>query len=128
MNVETIYQFCLSLPYVTEDSPFGEDNVVFRIENKVFIILFLEKKPNIFNTKCLPKLGKYFREHYTQITEGYHMNKKHWISVSYETLPEDFVKNLIIHSYETIYGRLPKKTQASLDYSFQNPFENISLE
>ena len=55
MNLEELRDYCLSLPHVTEDMPFGEDFLVFRICNRIFALTNLERNPVSVNLKCNPE-------------------------------------------------------------------------
>lgn len=77
MNIESIRDYCLSLPFVTEDFPFDETTLVFRIMGKIFAMTDLE---NIdwFVLKCDPERALDLRDKYSEITGAWHMNKKYW--------------------------------------------------
>ncbi|MDR2083573.1 MAG: MmcQ/YjbR family DNA-binding protein [Bacteroidales bacterium] len=107
MNIEEIREYCLSKPLTDEAMPFDDDTLVFRVGNKIFAMLALEKP--LFNLKCDPDWAMELRERYHEITPGYHMNKKHWNSVSLSgSLSNDLIKELIDHSYDLVYKSLPK--------------------
>ena len=81
MNIEELRTQALSLPDVTEGFPFGDDVIVFKINNKVFLLLPLTTEKLQFNVKCDPDLAIELREQYSCILPGYHMNKKHWNTI-----------------------------------------------
>jgi predicted DNA-binding protein (MmcQ/YjbR family) len=108
MNVEQIREYCLSLQGVTEDMPFGEDTLVFRVMNKIFALTNLEGEIWI-NLKCDPARAVELREEHTAIVPGYHMNKRHWNSLIMNgSLKRELVTSLIDHSYELVAGSLPE--------------------
>ena len=76
-NIEELRDFCLSLPETTEDMPFGEDFLVFRICGKLFALVKLDDIPLRVNLKCNPVLALELRAEYPEVIPGYHMNKKH---------------------------------------------------
>lgn len=124
MNIETIYEFCVALPEVKEEFPFGEDILVFKTHGKIFFLCFLEGIPLRINLKCQPDLALELRDLYpNKVVEGYYMNKKHWNTVFVEDLPTDLVKKMIIHSYEEVLSKLPLKIRKKILYEFQKPFE-----
>ena len=83
MNLEELREYCLSLSHVTEDMPFGEDILVFRICNRIFALTSLESVPLRVSLKCDPERAIELREQYPdKIVAGYHLNKKHWNTVS----------------------------------------------
>jgi len=109
MNIEEYRDFCLSKKGVTESFPFGEETLVFKIENKVFALAGIETFEFI-NLKCDPIRVIELREQYDGIKPGYHMNKKHWNSVYVNTdVSDKLTFELITHSYELIINSLPKK-------------------
>lgn len=109
MNVEEIREYCIKKPHVTEGFPFDEDTLVFKIHNKMFALIGLEKASYI-NLKCDPEWAIELREKHLEITPGYHMNKKLWNSVSIiGFLADDLIKELIDHSYQLVWDSLPKK-------------------
>ena len=116
MNIEELRAYCIEKKGVTESFPFDETTLVFKVMNKMFALVGLERKPSFVNLKCDPDRSLELREEYDGvITPGYHMNKKLWNSVYFEGLSTDFTKELIDHSYELIVASLPKKVQKELE-------------
>lgn len=82
MNIESLRDYVLQKPAVTEGFPFGEDTLVFKVNNKIFLLVSLDASPLQFNVKCEPEKAIALREEYPDnILPGYHMNKKHWNTV-----------------------------------------------
>ena len=109
MDIEIVRAYCLSLPSVTEDFPFDETTLAFRIGNKIFALMSLDAEPLSINLKCSPDRAIELRETYSSIIPGFHMNKKHWNTVYIDgSLDEKLVQNLIQHSYELVLNSLPK--------------------
>lgn len=102
MNIEEIRNYCIIKKNATKSQPFGKDILVYKTNNKIFLILFLQKFPLFFNVKTNPEWSEELRENYSEITEGYHMSKKHWNSVYYEELPHHLILKLIDHSYDLV--------------------------
>src|SRR5256885_3406640 len=110
MNIETLREYCLSKKAVTEDFPFGESTFVFRVKNKIFLLVSLDANPLQFNAKCEPGKAIELREQYDSIQPGYHMNKKHWNTVVINgSIPSALIKEMIDDSYNLIVESLPKK-------------------
>ena len=83
---------------------------MFKVNGKIFLLMGLEHEPVQFNLKCDPDRVIELSEQYECITAGYHMNKKHWITVTIDkTLSKKQLKELIDHSYELVAGAKPKK-------------------
>ena len=108
MDIETYREFCLSLAGATEDFPFGEDILVFRVGGKIFSLCWLGKIPLAVNLKCDPQWAQELREAYPQVRLGYHMNKKHWNTVEIQSLPPALVRQMVEHSYGQVVAKLPK--------------------
>ena len=115
MNIETLREYCLSKKAVTEDFPFGETTLVFRVKNKIFLLVSLDASPLQFNAKCEPDKAVELREQYDAIQPGYHMNKKHWNTVIIDgSVSTSLLKEMIDDSYKLIVQSLPKKTRDNL--------------
>jgi predicted DNA-binding protein (MmcQ/YjbR family) len=83
MSEEDIRNYCLSKPGATEGLPFGPETLVFKTaKGKIFLILPLDKHPVTINVKCDPEHAIDLREKYPAVQPGYHMNKKHWNTVT----------------------------------------------
>jgi predicted DNA-binding protein (MmcQ/YjbR family) len=115
MNIEILREYCLSKKAVTEDFPFGETTLVFRVKDKIFLLVALDSDPLQFNAKCDPEKAIELREAYTAIKPGYHMNKKHWNTVVIDgSISTKLIKEMIDDSYNLIVQSLPKKLKEEL--------------
>lgn len=123
MNIESLRQHCLSLKAVTEDTPFGEDTLVFRVMDKIFALTSLDtdlsrgnREGCRVNLKCDPDYAVELREQYEDIQPGFHMNKKHWNTVYCENGLEDkLIKSLVAHAYDMVVKSLPKAKREILE-------------
>ncbi|WP_218954530.1 MULTISPECIES: MmcQ/YjbR family DNA-binding protein [unclassified Acinetobacter] len=106
----------LALPETTCSQPFGEGCDVFKVMDKVFMLSFhLEGKAAI-NLKVLPDNGGMLKDIYPFIRAGWHMNKKHWISVfADEELEEELLQDLVLNSYELVVSKLKKAEKLRID-------------
>ena len=103
MNIEELRLYALSLPEVAEGFPFGDDVIVFKIKNKIFLLLPLTAEKLQFNVKCDPEKAIELREKYNCITPGYHMNKKHWNTIIVDgTLTAKQLKQFLEDSYKLV--------------------------
>lgn len=110
MDIEQVRDFCLTLPGVTEDSPYGPDMIVFRIEKKIFLHLPLEYAEPRISIKMPPEKVFELRDRYPAIRAAFHLNKTHWNEILIEnTFPEEQIKNWILESYNIVLSNLPKK-------------------
>jgi len=109
MNIESFREYCLKKPAATESTPFGPDNIVFKVGGKMFALAALEEVPPAANLKCDPDLALELRDRYEQVQPGYHMNKKHWNTVVLDgVIPEKEIRKMIDHSYDLVVRSLPQ--------------------
>lgn len=100
MNIEELRDYALSLRNVSESFPFGDDTIVFKVDNKIFLLASLTSEVLQFNVKCNPEYAVELREQYPGILPGYHMNKKHWNTIIVDgTLTADQLRGFIKDSY-----------------------------
>ncbi len=117
MDIESAREYCLALPQATEDFPFDETTLVFRIGGKIFAMMDLENT-EWFVLKCQPEYAIELREHYPEITAAWHMNKKHWNQLNlFGNLPDNLVQSLIRHSYNEVVKKMPRKLKSEKDIS-----------
>ena len=120
MNIETIREYILQKPFVTEGFPFGEDTLVFKVNarpddapgrEKIFFLAGLGSSPLQFNVKCDPDKAIELREEYPEsVLPGFHMNKKHWNTVVVDgRLSAKQLKEMIDDSYELVSPKKPVK-------------------
>jgi predicted DNA-binding protein (MmcQ/YjbR family) len=115
MNIEELRDYCLSKPHVTESFPFDEVTLVFKVGGKMFALTGLERIPPAVNLKCDPEKSLDLQEAYFQIRPGFHMNKKHWITVEFTDLSTSFIYELVDHSYDLVVKSLTKKLRSELN-------------
>lgn len=109
MNVEEVREYCLSLPLATEDFPFDNTTLVFRVLGKIFALLSLDGS-DWFALKCAPDYAIELREEHPEISGAFHLNKKYWNQVNIEgNLPDSFIQSLIRHSYSQVVKKFPKR-------------------
>lgn len=114
MNIEELREYCLSKASTTEEFPFDETTLVFKVAGKIFVITSIDEFDGV-NLKCDPEKAIELREEYSGIEPGYHMNKKHWNTVRPNTdVSDNKIKELIDHSYEMVIKGLPKKVRMEL--------------
>jgi predicted DNA-binding protein (MmcQ/YjbR family) len=114
MNIEQFRDYCLVKKGVTEEFPFGEDTLVFKVMGKIFVLTNLEG-PLSFSLKCDPELAIELRERYTAVRPGYHLSKKHWNTIDADgSIPDRLIYEWIDHSYQLVVNSLPKKLREEL--------------
>jgi predicted DNA-binding protein (MmcQ/YjbR family) len=109
MNMEQIREYCIRKKGVTEEFPFDEETLVFKIVGKIFLLASLESIPLQINLKCDPEKAIELREEYEAVQPGYHMNKKHWNTIILDgTVPAKKILEWIDDSYNLVVSGLKK--------------------
>ncbi|KAA6436954.1 MmcQ/YjbR family DNA-binding protein [Dyadobacter flavalbus] len=115
MNLESLRDYALALPGVTEELPFGPDTLVFKVMGKVFLLAPLDSAELQFNAKCHPEKADELRSRYPDVKPGYHMNKKHWNTIFVNgSIPGDLLFSWVKDSYDLVVSNLPKKQREEL--------------
>lgn len=114
MHIELLREICLSKKGTEETLPFGPDTLVFKVMGKMFALTSINE-PNQCNLKCDPDYAIELRADYEAVKPGYHMNKQHWNTITYNLdVPDKLILELVQHSYDLVVSSLPKKDQAAL--------------
>ncbi|MBT8186882.1 MAG: MmcQ/YjbR family DNA-binding protein [Croceitalea sp.] len=115
MNIEEFRNYCMAKKGVTEGFPFDGETLVFKVLGKMFALAPLERRPSQVNLKCEPERAISLREEYDGIIiPGYHMSKVHWNTLYLDQLNPALLKELIDHSYDLVFSKLPKKLKATI--------------
>jgi predicted DNA-binding protein (MmcQ/YjbR family) len=115
MEIDELRNYCLNKKGTTEEFPFDEDTLVFKVAGKIYALTSLNRwdtGDHSINLKCDPTLAIELRDKYpTDVLPGYHMNKKHWntVTIKNSSLTEKYIRHLIHHSYELVISKLPKR-------------------
>ena len=111
MHIEDLRDYVLQFEEVTEGFPFGEEVLVFKVQEKIFLLLPLSSQPLQFNVKCDPDKAIELRELYPDvILPGFHMNKRHWNTVIVDgTLPKKLLQEMLTDSYNLVKKKSGKK-------------------
>lgn len=121
MDIQQLYEFCLSKKAVTEHFPFDEDTLVFKAGGKMFCLTSLkewEKGTPALNLKCDPGRAVELRAEYEAINSGFHMSKIHWNTVNFHSDVNDkMMLEFINHSYDLVYKSLTKKVRDEIEKS-----------
>lgn len=114
MNIEDFREYCLCKPGVTEEFPFDEVTLVFKVMGKMFALTNLDGEWSLA-LKCDPQRAIELREQFPAIQPGYHMNKVHWNTVLMDgSLPESLIVEMIDQSYQLVVSGLPRKVKEEL--------------
>jgi predicted DNA-binding protein (MmcQ/YjbR family) len=115
MTPEQIEAACLALPGAGMEFPFGEGVAVFKVAGKVFAVCRLEREPPQVSLRCEPELAVQLRAEHAAIAPGWHLNKRHWNTVTVDgSLPDTMVRDMIEDSYDLVVERLPRARRAAL--------------
>jgi predicted DNA-binding protein (MmcQ/YjbR family) len=96
-------RLCLTLPDAEETFPFGPETSVFKVGGKMFALSALKRKPLTVSVKCEPELGEQLRGTYDEIEPGYHLNKRHWLTITLGGAAGDgLVRELVAGSYDLV--------------------------
>lgn len=111
----------LSYPAVTEEQPFGPEVVVYKVLGKMYALSRYEM-PLTVNLKCDPDWAKQLRKEHEAVQPGYHMNKKHWNTVTLDgSLPRKLVTEMITQSYQLVVQGLSLKNQKKVKEASRTP-------
>jgi predicted DNA-binding protein (MmcQ/YjbR family) len=114
MDIEFFRNYCLSKKGVTEEFPFDEQTLVFKVMGKMFALTNVDTFVSI-NLKCESEKAVELREQYEGVRPGYHMNKKHWNTVLIDgSISNKLLKEWIDDSYNLVAASLTKKIQEEL--------------
>ena len=114
MTLTELREHCSRKPGFSEDLPFDENTLAFRVGGKIFALMDVDLFTSV-NLKCDPERAIELRERYPGITGGYHMNKRHWNTVLTDgSVPHKLLIELADHSYDLVRASLPKKVREGL--------------
>jgi predicted DNA-binding protein (MmcQ/YjbR family) len=111
MTPNQLRDFCLALPQAVETFPFDPELSVFRTSGnaKIFAMVDLAGSPLRLSVKCDPEDSISLRAEFADITPGYHLNKKHWITIEFAgRVPDDLVEDLIRGSHDLVRPKIPR--------------------
>jgi len=115
MNYEEARSCLLEMPEVVEDYPFYPDVLVPKVKGKMFATLSQRNGTGEMNLKCDPDEALALRDIFSSVRPGYHMNKKHWNTVTLDgSIPSNEIRRMIENSYRLVVMKLPKLHRVSL--------------
>lgn len=114
MNIESFREYCILKPGATEDFPFDETLLAFRVKNHIFACISLDN-PNLATMKCDPEYALELRDKYLAVEPAFHWNKKFWNQIWFNRdVDDEMLKQLVDHSYNEVVKKLPKKERMDL--------------
>jgi predicted DNA-binding protein (MmcQ/YjbR family) len=118
LSPEALRECCLARPGASEDFPFGPQTSVFKVAGKMFALSALGSVPLKVSLKCEPELAEQLRATYPAIVPGYHLNKRHWNTITLDGSVDDrTVRDMIEDSYDLVVGGLPRTTRERLGWT-----------
>ena len=109
MDIEQFRLHCMALPFVTEDMPFDDTVVVFRLKGKIFGCIATDM-PDLAVLKCDPEKAEQLRERYSAVEGAYHWNKKYWNQIRFNAdVDDNLFLGLVAHAYNEVNKKLPKR-------------------
>lgn len=109
--LETIVTYCKLKQGAYEDYPFGPQPLVLKVAGKIYALI----NEDTISLKCDPIIAQNLREQYEAVKPGYHLNKKHWNTVSIDgSMTAEELYSMIDHSYELVVASLTKAGRAEL--------------
>jgi predicted DNA-binding protein (MmcQ/YjbR family) len=114
MKLGSFQSYCMAKKGVTEEFPFGDNTLVYKVMGKMFALADIDQFESI-NLKCEPERGAQLREEYGAVSPGYHMNKKHWITVLMDgSIDDRRLRAWIDASYDLVVASLTKSQQKAI--------------
>jgi predicted DNA-binding protein (MmcQ/YjbR family) len=117
MDASELRDHCLSLRGSTETFPFGAETSVFKVAGKIFAITALGRQPLQVSLKCDPLLAEQLREAHPAVRPGYHLNKRHWNTVTIDgSVPHQMLEDMVEDSYDLVVSQLPQSRRRGLGW------------
>jgi predicted DNA-binding protein (MmcQ/YjbR family) len=115
VDTADLRSWCLAQPEAVEEFPFTPDHSVFKVAGKMFAISALKREPLQISVKCEPELAVQFRDSYEAVAAGWHLNKRHWNTITIGgDCPDKLVRDMIEDSYDLVVDALPKQKRERL--------------
>ncbi len=118
MDAAGLRAWCLEQPGAIEDFPFGPETSVFKVAGKVFALSALARTPLAVSVKCEPDLAVALRGSHPAINPGYHLNKRHWNTITLDgSLSDQHVRDMVEDSYDLVVSALPRRVREELGWA-----------
>jgi predicted DNA-binding protein (MmcQ/YjbR family) len=115
VTADSLRRWCLTRPSAVEEFPFGPETSVFKVGGKMFALAALDAWPLTVSLKCERALAEALPAEHSSVRPGYHLNKRHWITVTLDgSLSDELVFGLLEDSYELVVEGLPKRRRLTL--------------
>jgi predicted DNA-binding protein (MmcQ/YjbR family) len=115
---DELRSWCLQQRGAVEEFPFGPEHSVFKVGGKMFALSSLDRLPLEVSLKCEPDLAVELRASYEAIRPGYHLNKRHWNTLTLDgSLADQVVREMVEDSYDLVVDALPKRQRDELGWT-----------
>jgi predicted DNA-binding protein (MmcQ/YjbR family) len=115
---DALRDHCLTFPGTEETFPFGPLTSVFKVAGKMFALSRLSASPLEISLKCEPGLAEQLRQVHTAVRPGYHLNKRHWNTVTIDgSMPDQLIEDMVEDSYDLVVSALPAARRRALRWS-----------
>ncbi|AWN22057.1 MmcQ-like protein [Deinococcus irradiatisoli] len=114
-SVAAIREVCAGLAHSQETFPFGPGALVFKVGGKMYALTDIHAEPLTLSLKVRPERGEELRAKYPAIVPGYHLNKRHWVTLNLGGVPADLARTLLHESYALVVGGLIRAQRAELE-------------
>jgi predicted DNA-binding protein (MmcQ/YjbR family) len=115
MVLETLRHDLLGHPGTTEETPFGPEALVYKVMGKMFALVAWEQDPPHLTLKCDPDQALFLRDLYPAVHPGYHMNKRHWNTITLDgSIPDEELRGMIADSYDLVVRGLTARQREAL--------------
>ena len=122
MDAARLRRHCLGFPGSAETFPFGPETSVFKVAGKIFAISRLGQDPLEVSLKCEPLLAEQLREAHGAVRPGYHLNKRHWNTVTVDgSIPDQLFEDMIEDSYDLVVSGLSRSRRRALGWQAEPP-------
>ena len=117
MTSDQLRDYLLSFTGAKETFPFNPETSVFKVGGKMFALSRFGEESLRVSLKCEPRLAEALREAHPAVTPGYHLNKRHWNTVTLDgSLSDNAVEEMIEDSYDLVVSKLPRAKRSALDW------------
>ncbi|WP_306468273.1 MmcQ/YjbR family DNA-binding protein [Deinococcus alpinitundrae] len=113
-TVAAIRAACAALPHSRETFPFGAATLVFKVGGKMYALTDIHAESLSLSLKVRLERGEALRAEHAAITPGYHLNKRHWITLQLDSVPGDLACELLAESHALVLAGLTRAQRAEL--------------
>ena len=118
MDLDELRAHCLAKPGARQEHPFGPGALVMKVGGKMFAIIGEDSEPITVSMKCEPEIALMLRDAHASVAPGYHLNKRHWNTVTLDgTLEDEQVREWIDDSYDLVIEGLPRSVRSAISSS-----------